>query len=431
MRRTLSLALLCLWLCVGMAQATEETIPEPYEPGPGYENLSSTDIYAAPEEGAAYAGHLATGELVTVLDNQGDWVQVEASRAGDTSLSGWLLRNGIGRVGFDMPYFGKAYVANPKSDDLLNLREGPGKEHSSLGLYYNGAEALCWSDPEEEDWVLVTIGQVAGYMQRQYLRMETEGATAAFTPLMVVNNPDAAQGLNLREEPDLSSEALGQYPNGQRVVVLGVSGEWAHVQMAGADDELTTETGYMLRNYLIKAETAAPALLEATTLAPADTLRPAGAAAPVLRADGQGAEGFRYFERGYTVVCAVSELYNGGNEGEQSKSKDEGASEGSTASPNPALTEGNSVGRYYAHTILAYDDGFAAVDGIVAFRLYLNDQMVATLEPYSEGEIDLGSPPTRFRCIFAFEGDLASAHLVPVLAAAGEHSAEAVSLMLR
>lgn len=469
MRRRLWVALLCLCLCAGMARATEETIPEAYEPGSGYESLGSADIYVDPQDGAAYAGHLATGEVVTVLDNQGDWVQVEAPRSDGTSVTGWLLRSGIGRIGYDMPYFGKAYVSNPNSADLLNLRKGPGKEYASLGLYYNGAEALCWSDPEEGDWVLVTIGQVAGYMQRQYLRMETEGVTAAAsTPIMVVTNLEAGQGLNLREGPDLSTEALGLYPNGQRVVVLGVSGEWAHVQMLGegresepntgdgvepsvgmvqtADEVLTTETGYMLRRYLVKGEENHTGL-ETFTLAPAETLRPVDAVSPALKKDGRGAEGFRYFERGYTVVCAVSELHDvqsepegegtyeessvGRNEGERSEPRGEDTSGGNTADPKPALAEGSSVGRYYAHTIAAYDGGFAAEDGIVAFRLYLNGEAVATLEPYDEEEADPKGIPTIFRTIFEFEGEMESAHLIPVLAAEGERPAEMVSLMLR
>ena len=60
-----------------------------------------------------------------------------------------------------------------------------------------------------------------------------------------VNNPNPADRLNLRAEPDVKAPALGRYYNGVAVDVLEDVGEtWARVQVADVE-------GYMMRAYLV------------------------------------------------------------------------------------------------------------------------------------------------------------------------------------
>ena len=46
---------------------------------------------------------------------------------------------------------------------------------------------------------------------------------------MVVNNPNAAGNLLLREKQSVISAFLGVYKNGTEVTLMGFNGEWAHV----------------------------------------------------------------------------------------------------------------------------------------------------------------------------------------------------------
>ena len=62
----------------------------------------------------------------------------------------------------------------------------------------------------------------------------------------VVNNPDPADRLHLRTEPDRASRSLGKFYNGTPVKVLQQQGDWCKVQI-GLDGYLT---GWMMKKYL-------------------------------------------------------------------------------------------------------------------------------------------------------------------------------------
>ncbi len=61
-----------------------------------------------------------------------------------------------------------------------------------------------------------------------------------------VNNPDPADRLHLRTQPDRAAESLGRFYNGTPVQVLEQQGEWCRVQI-GVDGRLT---GWMMKEYL-------------------------------------------------------------------------------------------------------------------------------------------------------------------------------------
>lgn len=63
----------------------------------------------------------------------------------------------------------------------------------------------------------------------------------------VVNNPDPADRLHLRTEPDKASRSLGKFYNGTPVQVLDKSGSWTKVQIGFGP---TARTGWMMTKYL-------------------------------------------------------------------------------------------------------------------------------------------------------------------------------------
>lgn len=63
----------------------------------------------------------------------------------------------------------------------------------------------------------------------------------------VVNNPDPADRLHLRTEPDKSSHSRGKFYNGTPVKVLRKSGSWTKVQIGFGP---TARTGWMMTKYL-------------------------------------------------------------------------------------------------------------------------------------------------------------------------------------
>jgi uncharacterized protein YgiM (DUF1202 family) len=142
-----------------------------------------------------------------------------------------------------------AAVNNPDPHYKLHLREEPNKNSESLGLYYNGVDVDILEDGAD-GWVHVRIGNYTGYMQKEYL---ATGAAASqvksASPLVEVMNASPSAWLNLREWPNVDSEAIGHYMNGTEVEVLAVDLVWYHVRLDGI-------TGFMMAEHLSPVEEA-------------------------------------------------------------------------------------------------------------------------------------------------------------------------------
>lgn len=104
---------------------------------------------------------------------------------------------------------------------------------NELGSYIIGEHP--WSDITKIDWATLP-------------RTWQEALDALDTShYAVVNNPDPADRLHLRELPDRTSKSLGKYYNGTPAKVLETKGDWVHVDVLG-------QTGWMLRSYLAFGE---------------------------------------------------------------------------------------------------------------------------------------------------------------------------------
>jgi len=69
------------------------------------------------------------------------------------------------------------------------------------------------------------------------------------TSWAVVNNPDPADRLHLRERPDRSSDSLGKFYNGTPVQILKKQGDWYQVRIGQS-----ALTGWMMKKYLTEGE---------------------------------------------------------------------------------------------------------------------------------------------------------------------------------
>ena len=136
-------------------------------------------------------------------------------------------------------------VNNLDPNDRLHLRVAPDKNAKSLGKYYNGVRVVIMGESDGE-WTKVGIGNLEGYMMTEFLvigEVPGQEKPASAMPIMVVNNPNAAGNLLLREKQSVNSASLGVYKNGTEIILMGFNGEWAHVIVDG-------KMGFMQGKYL-------------------------------------------------------------------------------------------------------------------------------------------------------------------------------------
>lgn len=140
-----------------------------------------------------------------------------------------------------------AAVNNPNPAHRLNLRVAPDKNSRSLGKYYNGVQVVINGAVEKndkgEEWVKVSVCGLQGYMDNSFLNYEAEKNPASVMPVMKVHNTNPVGNLHLRSAQSTDSASLGLFENGTKVILMGFTGEWAHVIVNG-------QTGFMMAKYL-------------------------------------------------------------------------------------------------------------------------------------------------------------------------------------
>lgn len=140
------------------------------------------------------------------------------------------------------------YVDNRETDKVyperLNLRAEASKSGGILGLYYTGAPVNVLE--RKEDYAKVEIGGVTGYMALEYLITQEEaqarygaGSFGDCRAAQVDLTGMWMQGVVLRSQTDVASDALMTLNSGQQVQLVGILDNWAYIAVPSEDGQKT------------------------------------------------------------------------------------------------------------------------------------------------------------------------------------------------
>ena len=145
-------------------------------------------------------------------------------------------------VDVDVSYTAYVTSSNGKS---VRLRHGAGTSYGVIDSYPVGTEVLVHG--KSGSWSQITVQGQQGYMMTKYLTKVKPGVSAPsepdFTAYTAYVTSSNGKGVNLRQGPSTSRASMGQYDVGTAVTVLGVSGSWSYIDVAGVK-------GYMMSKFL-------------------------------------------------------------------------------------------------------------------------------------------------------------------------------------
>ena len=187
-------------------------------PGPGY------DILTVLPGGTAL--------LVTAIDRNGSWYQVETSAGIGWVHSGYTAIRGNFRTvpRADSPSFSPPVmprlVVKPA---YLNIRSGPGVGHKKIATAGRGAELLVLSIAPDGKWIEVSTAAGAGWVNSNYTDRlgDFSGVTRRMAPL-TGSTPRAVIGtgrLNIRSGPGIAHSIITDLPWRTTLAVKGVSAD--------------------------------------------------------------------------------------------------------------------------------------------------------------------------------------------------------------
>ena len=216
------------------------------------------NVRSGPGSSYKSLGSLATGTRVTVLLRGNGFTKISGG-----GLTGYMANNyltftasGSGSSGSSGGTGGvtstTAYVNNPRSTQVLNLREAPSQTARSIGQYRNGTQVKVVS--YGSTWCEVYVGTRHGYMMTQYLSFNgsymppsyptttsvpsypvatsvpsyptttsapsgSTGPTAGTAGTLAVSAGSGSTYINMYAESTLTT-VKATYPAGQRITIL-------------------------------------------------------------------------------------------------------------------------------------------------------------------------------------------------------------------
>ena len=213
-------------------------------------NNTGLNLRTGPGQGYPSIGQYRGGSYVMVLQKGNGWWKVSAGgQVGFMSTE--FLRDGILKptgsqstgsisttTGSASASGGYALVTNPRSTQVLNLRETPSTTSRVLGQFRNGTRVTVLRQGTE--WCKVkTAANVVGYMMTRYLTFYNLPGSASMT----VNHPQRTF-VNLRSAPDMTTgRVLLRIPHGAQVEVVAPGDGWVKIRYNG-------QTGYAVSYFL-------------------------------------------------------------------------------------------------------------------------------------------------------------------------------------
>lgn len=144
-------------------------------------NGGKVNVRSGPSSSYGSVGRLATGTQVSVLLKGSNWYMISANGIEGFMSTQYLSGTGdtIGSNTGSTTTSYTAYVNNPKSTQVLNLRETPSQRARSIGQYRNGTKVKVVS--RGATWCEVYVGTKHGYMMTRYLSFDGNYVRPTYT----------------------------------------------------------------------------------------------------------------------------------------------------------------------------------------------------------------------------------------------------------
>lgn len=131
------------------------------------------------------------------------------------------------------------YPATVMGAGVLPLWDAPETDGECLGYYYPGVQVWVLEECGPA-WVRVRVGEAKGYMAADRLAiLDAAWDVPCQMPTLVLQSNASSRHVQLRQEPSDKAMSLGRYPDGTKVTVMGIAGDWRHVEVNG-------RIGYMM-----------------------------------------------------------------------------------------------------------------------------------------------------------------------------------------
>jgi N-acetylmuramoyl-L-alanine amidase len=201
-------------------------------------NATSLNVRSEPALSAKKIGSLKNGDSVTVLKTEKGWANILFSGKKAWVSAEFLKMKNSSSSAVQPPK--KAIAKQAKvTATSLNVRKGPGLQHTTVGSLKNGTVVTI--QKQDGKWSSITYGTISGWVSHAYLLEQSSQTPAVQKPVSnnsgdSSNNKNGKWGtitatyLNFRSSGNLKAPIIGSLKYGTAVQILSESNGWSSVQ---------------------------------------------------------------------------------------------------------------------------------------------------------------------------------------------------------
>ncbi|MBO0996394.1 SH3 domain-containing protein [Bacillus sp. SD075] len=203
------------------------------------ENIVTTQVVNV-REGASLSfpivKKLAKGESYSILNEDGDWIEIRIGAGKTGWVANWLVKR---QTGSDTNQVKKESGQGMITGSSVRVRTGPGTTFQTVGSFSEGTAVDIIE--KNENWIKVKMADIEGWVSSDYIRLPAASENAGKkdstkgkeTNQAVKTGVTLVDRLNVRSEPSKSSATLGKLNKNTAVTVYRVENEWAEIDFQG------------------------------------------------------------------------------------------------------------------------------------------------------------------------------------------------------
>lgn len=189
---------------------------------------SVANVRSGPGLSYSVAGSLQKGAQVSVISQSDDWFEIEFD-GGTGWIASWLTQSISAEASSETPE-GTAV----STVDRLNVRAQADLSASVLAQMNAGDQASVIG--QSGDWVEVDFHNTRGFVSKQYISISANDKdTPAPEAKEAASFEIAVNELNVRSQPDLTSDILATVTGGEVYPVISTQGNWVEIQATSGE----------------------------------------------------------------------------------------------------------------------------------------------------------------------------------------------------
>jgi len=208
------------------------------------------NVRSEPNTSATVINKLKNGQTIKLLDVKDGWYKITFNE-----ITGWIaadyteeysdnanntIADGESTDNSELPPTNNTSHTNDINDKpiqqtaivdvpILNVRSGPGTNHSSVGKLSQSDTVIILS--QQDDWLKISYNGSEGWIANWHVSIQKENQSISQTPHVIIPKT----GINIRSGPGTNYDIVTSTTEGDSFTIVNTHGEWYEILLPNSE----------------------------------------------------------------------------------------------------------------------------------------------------------------------------------------------------